>query len=252
MSETKDGHIQESLPAYTLGILDADAIEYVNLHLAVCEFCQAELAAYESVVDALPLAAPDASPSPALKRRLMSRVNPGLEVRPTAVPAATPQSTEPSLWDQLATGFQSLINGPIWRPATLVIIIALLAANVVLWREVNQPDPNSWRRVYLSGTENAPEASGIIYISADGKNGTIIVDQLPQLGVDSQYQLWLIEDGQRSSGAVFSVDDDGYRGLQIESSQPLQDFESFGITIEPAGGSPGPTGEKVLGYNPEG
>jgi hypothetical protein len=51
------------------------------------------------------------------------------------------------------------------------------------------------------------------------------------------------------SGAVFSVDEDGYRGLEIESDEPLQDFESFGITVEPAGGSPGPTGDRVLGYN---
>ncbi len=252
MSEMKDGHIQDSLPSYALGVLDAEEFEYVNQHLAGCEFCQAEVAAYKSVVDFLPLAAPDASPSPALKSRLMSQISPGLDVTPSAVATGTKPSTGQSLWDQLAASFQSLVNGPIWRPVTLVIIVALLAGNVVLWRDANQPDPNSWRRVYLSGTENAPEASGIIYISADGKNGTIIVDQLPQLGVDSQYQLWLIEDGQRSSGAVFSVDDDGYRGLQIESSQPLQDFESFGITIEPAGGSPGPTGEKVLGYNPEG
>jgi anti-sigma-K factor RskA len=31
------------------------------------------------------------------------------------------------------------------------------------------------------------------------------------------------------------------------SEQPLKAFSTFGITIEPAGGSPGPTGDKVLG-----
>ncbi len=30
------------------------------------------------------------------------------------------------------------------------------------------------------------------------------------------------------------------------------DYERFGITIEPAGGSPGPTGERVLGFSREG
>lgn len=251
MSDMEQGHIQDSLAAYALGILDAEELEYLNQHLATCEFCQTELVAYESVVDALPLAAPDASPSPTLKNRLMSQVKPDLVVAPSTDVSVTHLSAGQSLWKELAATFQSFVSGPIWRPVTLVIIIALLAGNVVLWQELNQPDPNGWRRVNLSGTENAPEASGIIYISADGKNGTIIVDHLPQLEVDRQFQLWLIRDGQRSSGAVFSVDDDGYRGLQIESSQPLQDFDAFGITIEPAGGSPGPTGVKVLGYNPE-
>ena len=101
----------------------------------------------------------------------------------------------------------------------------------------------------LAGSEVAPEASGIIYNSADGRNGTVIVDRLPQLGPDQQYQLWLIQHGQRTSGAVFSVDADGYRGLQIASPIPLQDYSAFGITIEPAGGSPSPTGQRVLGYN---
>ena len=62
------------------------------------------------------------------------------------------------------------------------------------------------------------------------------MDQLPQLGPEQQYQLWLIQDGQRTSGSVFSVDEDGYRRIKIESPLPLQDYESFGITIEPAGG----------------
>jgi anti-sigma-K factor RskA len=59
--------------------------------------------------------------------------------------------------------------------------------------------------------------------------------------------LWLIQDGQRTSGGVFSVSDEGYGSLWISSPEPLATYSAFGITIEPAGGSPGPTGDKVLG-----
>ncbi|RJQ80137.1 MAG: anti-sigma factor [Desulfobacteraceae bacterium] len=31
------------------------------------------------------------------------------------------------------------------------------------------------------------------------------------------------------------------------SPRPLNSYRTFGITIEPRGGSPGPTGSKVLG-----
>lgn len=166
----------------------------------------------------------------------------------TAVPQPLPES-EPSGWQGIREAMRNLLTGPHWRPVVLLLIIALAVSNVLLWRQLNAPSPNAWRRVSLTGSEVAPEATGIIYISADGQKGTLIVDRLPQLSPEQQYQLWLIQDGQRTSGGVFSVDVDGYRGMQIESPRPLQDFTAFGITIEPAEGSPGPTGERVLGSN---
>jgi anti-sigma-K factor RskA len=99
----------------------------------------------------------------------------------------------------------------------------------------------------LAGTETAPQATGLIVISADGEHGTLVADGLATLGQDQQYQLWLIKDGERTSGGVFSVNQEGYGSLWVESPQPLSSYSAFGITIEPAGGSPGPTGNKVLG-----
>jgi len=252
MAESEQGHILETIPAYALGSLDAGEAEKARRHLAGCEICQAELAAYEGVVDLLPLAAPDFEPSPALKGRLMDRVSPTPAAeKETIEPAITTKPSGLSWWQQVSGLLQSLVNGPRWRPVVLLFVVALVVGNVFQWQQANQSDPNSWRRIRLTGSEVAPNATGIIYISADGRNGTVIVDQLPQLASEQQYQLWLIQDGERASGAIFSVDNNGYRGLQIVSTQPLQDFTAFGITIEPAGGSPGPTGDRVLGYNPQ-
>jgi len=252
MADTEQGHILEIIPAYALGSLDAAEAASARRHLASCELCRSELDTYEMVVDVLPLAAPDFEPEPALKGRLMDRVSPAPAVEKETIDPITPRLSTLPWWRQATATFQSLVSGPRWRPVALLFVFALVVGNVLLWQQANRPDPNSWRRLRLTGSEVVPEATGIIYISADGRNGTLIVDQLPQLTSDQQYQLWLIKDGDRTSGAVFSVDDEGYRGLQIESTQPLQDFDTFGITIEPAGGSPGPTGDRVLGYNPEG
>jgi anti-sigma-K factor RskA len=248
MSDAEHEEILELIPAYALNSLDADEATLVGRHLPGCELCQAELRAYEALVDVLPLATPEMQPSPDLKDRLMT------QIKSEPAPDTAVQPEPKRNWRQrLNEAFQNLLSGPRWRPvawsATLLMVIALVVGNVLQWQQANSPDPNSWRRIRLSGSEIAPEARGIIYISADGRNGTIIVDQLPQLDTDQQYQLWLIQDGQRTSGAVFSVDQDGYRGLQIESPRPLQEYGAFGITIEPAGGSPSPTGERVLGYN---
>jgi anti-sigma-K factor RskA len=67
------------------------------------------------------------------------------------------------------------------------------------------------------------------------------------LGSDQQYQLWLVLDDERTSGGVFSVDYYGYGAMVIHAPRPLNEYTSFGVTVEPAGGSPAPTGEKVLG-----
>ena len=87
----------------------------------------------------------------------------------------------------------------------------------------------------------------MLVISSDGEHGTLVVDGLPPLDASQQYQLWLIQDGQRTSGGIFSVDGEGYGSLWITSPKPLISYQAVGITVEPAGGSPAPTGERVLG-----
>ena len=76
----------------------------------------------------------------------------------------------------------------------------------------------------------------------------LTVAGLPVLSPEQQYQLWLIVDGQRASGAIFSVNEDGWAKVSVDSERPLAEYGAFGITIEPTGGSPGPTGERVLGH----
>jgi anti-sigma-K factor RskA len=245
MGETDHNQVIEQIPAYALGALDAEDAAVVRRHLPGCASCQSELAAYESVVDAMSLAAPDATPPSVSKNRLMERI----AVSPDRSTAAA--EAGPSLGQRISAALRSLSAAPRWQPAALILIIVLIASNLLLWQQAAQPGDNTagWHRFRLAGSELTPQASGIIYVSADGRNGTLIVDGLPELDPTQQYQLWLIKDGERTSGAVFSVSVDGYRGLEIESDEPLLEYSSFGVTIEPAGGSPGPTGDRVLGYN---
>jgi anti-sigma-K factor RskA len=138
-----------------------------------------------------------------------------------------------------------------WGLVGLFIIIALVMSNLLLWRQVSKlqsvsQKPN-FQVVALAGTNHAPEARGMLVISASGQSGTLIVDGLPALDVDHQYQLWLIIDDQRTNGGIFSVSRVGYASMWISSPRPLADYTAFGITVEPKGGSPGPTGDKVLG-----
>jgi anti-sigma factor RsiW len=230
MRDAEHDEVVELIPAYALNSLDADDARAVSRHLIGCEACQAELAAYGEVVDVLPLAAAEVAPSPALKGRLMDRIQ----------TQAADQEANLPWWQQAAASFQAWLAGPRWRPALLLAILILAIGNIYFWRQATQPSATAWRRIYLQGTDITPEAEGVIYISANGRNGTIIVDKLPQLDEEQQYQLWLIADGDRTDGGVFSVPADGYQAMLIESPRPLREYS----------GSPGPTGDRVLGSEP--
>jgi anti-sigma-K factor RskA len=235
-----DGHVLDFIPAYALSCLDEDEAAQVSDHLKRCQDCQVELRAFQAVVDQLPLAIPQAEPSPKVKQMLLKRVEQDL----------TPEK-QPSAWDRLRHVFKSV--SPAWGLASLAIVAVLLISNLALWRQFNQlrsnPAATALRVVNLEGTQFSPGASGMIVMSRNGEYGTLVVDHLPTLSAQQQYQLWLIQDGKRTSGGVFSVSPEGYASLVVTSPRPLDDYSAFGITIEPAGGSPGPTGEKVLGGN---
>jgi len=232
-------HVNELLSAYALGCLDQDEEILVSEHLVTCAACRVELQSYQTVVDQLAWAAPSAVPPDRLKQRLMERIQPARPIR-----AAEPR---PSWWEQLMGIWQRV--APAWGVVSLLLIVALAVGILMSNPQVDehQTVPGGMRVVSLAGTEVTPAAVGTIVISGDGEYGALVVDGLPALGEAQQYQLWLIQDGQRTSGGVFSVNPEGYGTLWIASPGPLSNYPSFGITVEPAGGSPGPTGDKVLG-----
>jgi anti-sigma-K factor RskA len=140
---------------------------------------------------------------------------------------------------------------PAWAIASLILIVALAAGNTWLWQRLGRSGQADMagqiRVVAMLPTDAAPQATGKLLISMDGEYGTVVVDGLPPLDLSHQYQLWLIQDGQRTSGGVLAVNAHGYGVLEISAPEPLTRYRSFGVTVEPAGGSTGPTGEKVLG-----
>lgn len=229
---TTHQEFQNLIPALALDCLEDDEAVLVAEHVAGCSTCQAELAEYRRTVNQLVLAAPPAIPSMQLQRRLAERIKP----KPDA-----PSPTPAGWWHTLLTGLKR--SAPVWGAVALLLVVGLALGNWRLW----QQSPRSMRVVSLVNTQAAPTASGLIVVSSDGEYGAMVVENLPELSPDRQYQLWLIKNGQRTSGAVFSVGEHGYRSVQVEAPLPLDQYEAFGITIEPAGGSPGPTGEKVLG-----
>ncbi len=230
MSEQE--HVAEQLGAYALGSLEKSEAAQVEAHLTHCSRCRAELEGHQATVGLLALAAAAAEPPADLRERLLVRARRA---------KARPAPDRAPWW----TALMRLLSrpAPAWSLG-LVSLALVVALGFMLLGPASGPEPLT--TIALVATEAAPRATGVVVLSADGEYGSLVVDGLPDLNPDSQYQLWLIEDGERTSGGVFSVHE-GYGQMEIVAPQPLSSYDGFGITVEPAGGSLGPTGDKVLG-----
>lgn len=228
-------HIFDLLPGYALGCLDENELLRVARHLPNCPDCRAELASYRAVMDHLVLASPLQVPAAGVKEKLLRRV----------------RENTPGKRSQRMGLFAGMRLPQPLALAALLLIAVLAVSNLLLWGQVNRlqarlPAGNI-RIVNLAGTENAPQARGYLMIFEQETYGTLVVENVPALEAGYQYQLWLVRDGKRTSGGLFSAGESGYSVLQISSDLPLESFPSFGVTVEPEGGSPGPTGQKILG-----
>jgi anti-sigma-K factor RskA len=240
---SEETHVFDLLPAYALNSLEAEEVRRVEEHLSACLICRNESNAFQAVAHHLSFAAPDAVPSPELKNRLLQRV----------------QATRPQPRASVPVPSRSWLERllPAWSLASLFFIFVLAGFSLFLWQRVDRLEyatsPGGMRAVPLTASDPASPATGYVLISADGDSGALVVDGLPPLGENQQYQLWLTRDGQRISGAVFSTDEKNYGGTRIRAPRSLLDYSSVGITIEPTGGSSQPTGRRVLGgplFNP--
>jgi anti-sigma-K factor RskA len=237
-------HVSDLLPGYALGCLDDEELLHVTRHLSLCSACRVELAGYQQTAERLAMAGPAFNPAPELKQKVLARVR-----RASKQQAPVRNSSFLDFFRLIFSQRLGLALGG----AVLLLLVLLLTSTLVLWKQ-NQDlqaraPVGSMRLVALKGTTEAPQTSGYLMVFKDETYGTLTVSEAPLLDPGQQYQLWLIKDGKRRSGGVFSVGQDGYGVMQVSADSPLDSYQSFGITIEPLGGSPAPTGKKILGSN---
>lgn len=238
--------IETLLAAYALDALGAEERFAVESHVDGCPSCRRALADYQAVADGLAFAAPPVEPPPALRARLLTQV---------AAPAPRRNRFERlrGLWSQL---------NPL---VALAAFVLLLISNVVLGYQIHrlaQTQQVMARRYQASQDALAlmanPDARTTV-LKGEGVQGTLIYDPqgrtavltvqgLERLPAGKDYQLWLIQpDETRLSGGVFDAEEAGVTLFVIHSPHPMDAFAGVGVTIEPAGGSPGPTGQRVFG-----
>lgn len=235
----KHDQIHELLPAYALGCLEEEEAVRVSEHLATCAKCNGQFSEYRRTVDAMAYGSPGIRPPDSLKQKLMRRIQSTADIPSVIQPVSNRWKWKP-LWQRFS---------PAWAFASLAVIISLSVINLMQWHNTQKlQDEVAVELLVLEmkGTYRAPKGDGTFVISQDRKKGVLVASDLPIPDESQQYQLWMKKNGQQVSGGVFSVTPTGYAIVEIHSKESLSNFRSFEITLEPAGGSPTPTGHLFM------
>ncbi|MEQ9232093.1 MAG: anti-sigma factor, partial [Cyclobacteriaceae bacterium] len=101
----------------------------------------------------------------------------------------------------------------------------------------------AFSRVIMNSTQDGIVQQAVIYFNPSDRQVYLNTSTLPELSEDQQYQLWALIDGQPVDAGTFDVLKD-----QFQQMKQFERVDAFAVTIEPKGGSEGPTLEKMQVY----
>lgn len=229
--------VDELAPAYGLGALDAPEARAFSAHLARCRKPHSEAMELIEAAMVVPMSLEEATPSAALRARIMTSVASTPQDHAAArQPAAAPADGRRRWWSMGAL------------PSALVAASLVAAIGVGAWgaslnsrladREAVLQAIASADAVY---TASGPAGDGVVVESGDA--AMFMTEDLVKLNPEQIYHLWLIHsDG--TTVAVGTLDrTDGVTIVTLE--QDLGAAVSFAMTVE-EGRVEQPTGEPVL------
>jgi anti-sigma-K factor RskA len=232
---------RENIPAFALGALDADESAALEAHLLTCDSCRRELAEFREVSEHLMAALPPRQPSSEVKTRLRGQL-------PSA--RKSPQRRIAWTFGRFAMG------------AVLALLLALNILSFLQVRSLQRQQAALLRQVrndqaalaMLSYPETqslpiqAEQFAGRLLLNREQNTVMLITWNLPPLPENQTYQAWLIDpSGDRVSGGTFRpASSSSYNAAPIWPEESLSAYTGLGVTVEPAGGSLQPTGERVF------
>jgi anti-sigma-K factor RskA len=225
--------------AYVLDALDDRERAAFEAHYASCEVCHADVVDFQGAVASLAASSATAPPH-ALKAKVMGEV------------AATRQ-VSPLLPDVVVDLADRRRRNRRWLTSAVgaaAAIVAFFAGALVfggggqsqyaqaLDHVLSQRDA---RFIELAGTDAVPDG-GVVRVAWSDQIDTavLVADDLPEAPAGRAYELWSIgADGPVAMGVLDRASDGRLREVLALGAAP----DAWGMTIEPAAGSPVPTGD---------
>ena len=214
--------------AYALGALDPSEVASFEAHLPTCAACRDELAAFQHVVDALPMSAPRHPVPRRLRRRVMGAVRRDAEQTGNGRERRRGWSVE---------------RFSLQRPAGALAAVAaalVLALVVVGGIAVFGSSSTHTYAAQVTGVQ------GTARLTVSGGHAQLIVRHFSPPPQGKIYQVWVARKGQApsSTGVLFSVTRSGNSDVDVPGS--LHGVNAVMVTPEPAGGSKAPTHAPVI------
>ncbi len=227
--------------ALSVGSLDAEEQSGLQLHLSGCAGCRRVAGEYMEAAARLPLALEPVQPSPELRGRLMRAVYAEATQAGERTARAQPAPWWRRFWQAMPAS-----RGLTTVAAAVAVALVALSSWAVLNRQNGAPAPVA---VALAATPSAPHASAQLTYQRGGNEAVLTASGLPSPGRvsagGSVYEVWLIRaDGSAVAAAYLSHDPDGTWSAAVHGD--LTAYSAVAATAEPAGGSPSPTGARVI------
>lgn len=246
--------------AYALGAVSQKEREAYEVALRASDDARNEATELQDTAVLLGLAVEPVAASAELRSRLLAQiaVTPQRAVTPPL--ALAPQPIRNNV--DAAPGPAETKAGLRWsRPATTFVSIAaalgLIVGGVAVGTTALHPDAD--RASQMAAISTAPDVEQVDMSLASGEKITlrwspqlassvIIVDGMAPAPSDSVYQLWYIgETGPRSAG--FLPVTEGVDSWQVLEGD-MHAGDQIGVTVEPEGGSPEPSGDPIMVIDP--
>lgn len=247
MSTSDTPHeVEGLLGAYALGALSESEVRQVEEHLRTCDRCSARLAEHVATAFGLLHMAPAVDPPARLRAALVATLS-GNGMAESRARERRPRGRRLS-WAVGLAGM-TLVALNLLQLTRGWALEAQLESLVAAQRAGQTAQA---LRSYPSSRSVAVEAEGLrgtFLYDADLPLAVLYVWGLGDPGPRYSYQAWLISpDGERTSGGLLELPPgQGFASLVLAAPLPMSEYVGFGVTLEPAGGSPAPTGRRLFG-----
>jgi anti-sigma-K factor RskA len=239
--QRSEGHPLDDLALYALDALEGNEAEEVEEHLAVCAACRRELAAHEEALGALV----EDGPPPELWDAVESQIRAG-DVAPmngTPLHPVGPKLAHP---DQSA-GRRGM-RRRLALLAAAAVVVAVVGVGVGTRLDNDGNGSGTLAGVSTDGPTVAVLAdahgAGVARVVANDDGDVLVLEELPALSAQREYQLWSVDGARPVSLGVLGDGHDEAVPLSLPASTA-----KLAISEEPAGGSTTPTGPIVASGN---
>lgn len=219
--------------AYALGALPEEERRWLESYLTEHPELQSEVDDLLATASLLAFSPAEREPPAELRKNLLRDIRDELPVHA--------RQPAPSLWERM----RGLLTTPRLAAAASVLAVSgLLAWNITLQREMDSLSGTLAERQthVMQASAPAGNAQAQVVELGDGR-AMLIAENLPDISEEETYETWIIH-GETPRPAGTFRPSEGSAAASIQGH--TEGADAIAVTVEPAGGSPTPTGEIML------